>query len=61
MMRWSSYSYSFETTPNNLDQESIFNTCMDSIELRRRKCIFIDGPGGTGKTTVIKKKKKARV
>ena len=28
---------------------------MDSIELTKRKCIFIDGPGGTGKTTVIKK------
>ena len=28
---------------------------MDSIGLGRRKCIFIDGPGGTGKTTVIKK------
>ena len=24
-----------ETTPKNLDQENIFNTCMDSIELRR--------------------------
>ena len=28
---------------------------MESIRLGRRKCIFIDGPGGTGKTTVIKK------
>jgi len=44
-----------EYTPNNIDQENIFNTCMDSIGLGRRKCIFIDGPGGTGKTTVIKK------
>ena len=44
-----------EITLNNIDQENIFNTCMESIRLGRRKCIFIDGPGGTGKTTVIKK------
>jgi hypothetical protein len=29
------YQQLSETTPNNLDQENIFNTCMDSIELRR--------------------------
>ena len=44
-----------EITLNNIDQENIFNTCMESIRLGRRKCIFIDGPGGTGKTTVIKR------
>ena len=46
-----------EITSNNIDQENIFNTCMESIGLGRRKCIFIDGPGGTGKTTVINRVK----
>ena len=43
------------TTPNNEDQERIFTTVMQAIQAGQHKKIFIDGPGGTGKTTVIKK------
>ena len=43
-----------ENTPNNQDQENIYNTIIDAVESRIR-IFFIDGPGGTGKTTVIKK------
>lgn len=41
--------------PNNLDQENIFTTITTAVHANRKKCVFIDGPGGTGKTTIIKK------
>ena len=41
--------------PNNNDQQHIFDTIMEAVQTGRKKFFFIDGPGGTGKTTVIKK------
>jgi Cdc6-like AAA superfamily ATPase len=40
---------------NNIDQQRIFDTIMSAVNLGEKKYFFIDGPGGTGKTTVIKK------
>ena len=41
--------------PSNTDQQRIFNTIMEAVEIGQKRFFFIDGPGGTGKTTVIKK------
>ena len=41
--------------PNNTDQQLIFDKIMEAVQIGRKKFFFIDGPGGTGKTTVIKK------
>ena len=43
--------------PSNADQQNIFDTIMDSVEnpSDQKRFFFIDGPGGTGKTTIVKK------
>jgi hypothetical protein len=44
-----------ETTPNTEEQQNIFNLIMDSIHNRRTSLYFIQGMGGSGKTTLAKK------
>ena len=41
--------------PNNHDQQRVFDTVIAAAHTGRNRFFFIDGPGGTGKTTVIKK------
>ena len=40
---------------NNIDQKRLFDTIISAVDLGKKDFFFIDGPGGTGKTTVIKK------
>lgn len=43
------------TTPNTEEQQTIFNQIMDSIVHKRTSLYFIQGMGGSGKTTLAKK------
>jgi tRNA A37 threonylcarbamoyladenosine biosynthesis protein TsaE len=42
--------------PNNEDQQHVYETIMDAVTnpLPNKRHFFIDGPGGTGKTTIVK-------
>ena len=42
-------------TPNTVEQQSIFNQIMDSINNNQTSLYFIQGMGGSGKTTLAKK------
>jgi len=42
-------------TPNTEQQQSVYNQIMHSIENKRTKLYFIQGKGGSGKTTLAKK------
>jgi len=44
-----------ETTPNTVEQHEIFNQIMDSIYNKNTSLYFIQGMGGSGKTTLAKK------
>lgn len=41
--------------PNNQDQQHVFDAILEAAHVGRKTFFFIDGPGGTGKTTIIKK------
>ena len=43
--------------PNNDEQQRIFDTIIDAVvnASNNKRFFFIDGPGGTGKTTIVKK------
>ena len=43
--------------PNNQDQRNVFDTIMDAVvnPSNSKRFFFIDGPGRTGKTTIVKK------
>ena len=43
--------------PNNQDQQNVFDTIMDAVvnHLNSNRFFFIDGPGCTGQTTIVKK------
>ena len=43
--------------PNNDDQQIVYDTIMDAVTnpSQNKRHFFIDGPGGTGKTTIVKK------
>ena len=43
--------------PNNQDQQNVFDTIMDAVvnASNSKRFFFIDGPGGTGQTTIVKK------
>ena len=41
--------------PNNQDQQRVFDAILEAAHVVRKTFFFIDGPGGTGKTTIIKK------
>ena len=43
------------TTPNTIEQQQIFNQIMDSIQNNHTSLYFIQGMGGSGKTTLAKK------
>jgi len=42
-------------TPNTAEQQNIYNAIMDSIVNKRTSLYFIQGMGGSGKTTLAKK------
>jgi len=44
-----------ETTPNTVEQQEIFNQILDSIYNKSTTLYFIQGMGGSGKTTLAKK------
>ena len=41
--------------PNNQDQQHVFDAILEAAHVGRKTLFFIDGPGGTGNTTIIKK------
>ena len=43
--------------PSNIDQHAVFDTIMDAVNnpSQNKRFFFIDGPGGTGKTTIVRK------
>ena len=41
--------------PNNQDQQHVFDSILEAAHVRRKTFFFIDGPVGTGKTTIIKR------
>ena len=41
--------------PNNQDQQHVFDAILEAAHVGRKTFFFIDGPGGTGKTRIIKK------
>ena len=41
--------------PNNVDQQNILDSILEAVRTERKNFFFIDGPGGTGKTTIVKK------
>jgi len=43
------------TTPNTLEQQEIYNQIIEAITSRRTSYFFIQGMGGSGKTTLAKK------
>jgi hypothetical protein len=49
------FEYLNSVYPNNDEQQNVFDTIIASVNKNQKKFFFIDGPGGTGKTTIIKK------
>ena len=41
--------------PNTIEQQEIFDSVTSGIEHKRTQIIFIQGKGGSGKTTLVKK------